>query len=203
MLPESWRPVDITVPQVLDSTILVTVHPEHIARTALSLVHTVVAIGNPAAVFDSFAKTLQIPAPPIETENLSTERPWYGLATVTTLHSGYEQFEALGTSCVTSVATPKENSPGNKASISEGLESKLNLRAQNLIMFLQLADGEDDDTWMYHLRAGDYSKWFYATIKDRELGAQTEQIERDEKLSPEESRRRIREAVEKRYTAAA
>jgi hypothetical protein len=41
-----------------------------------------------------------------------------------------------------------------------GPRSPLNLRAQNLKTFLQLAEGVDDSTWMYHLRKGDYSSWF-------------------------------------------
>jgi hypothetical protein len=40
-----------------------------------------------------------------------------------------------------------------------GPENALNLRAQNLMIFLQLADGVDDRTWQHHLHAGDYSRW--------------------------------------------
>src|SRR5204863_357016 len=41
-----------------------------------------------------------------------------------------------------------------------GPEGKLNLRAHNLVLFLELAGGVDDETWLYHLRRGDYSRWF-------------------------------------------
>ena len=36
----------------------------------------------------------------------------------------------------------------------------MNLRAQNLMIFLQIAEGIDDRTWEHHLRKGDYSEWF-------------------------------------------
>jgi hypothetical protein len=31
-------------------------------------------------------------------------------------------------------------------------------------MFVQLADGVDDDTWEYHRRRGDYSQWIGNSI---------------------------------------
>jgi hypothetical protein len=35
-----------------------------------------------------------------------------------------------------------------------GPEGRLNLRAKNLALFLQIAEGIDDSTWLHHLRAG-------------------------------------------------
>ena len=40
----------------------------------------------------------------------------------------------------------------DKSFYFRGPEGSLRLRAQNLGMFLQMADGVDDDTWTYHLR---------------------------------------------------
>jgi hypothetical protein len=50
---------------------------------------------------------------------------------------------------------------------------------------------------MHHLGQRDYSKWFRTVIKDDGLAADAEQIERKGGL---ESRGRIRDAIEKRYT---
>jgi len=66
--------------------------------------------------------------------------------------------------------------------------------------FLQISDGIDDDTWQYHLKNGDYSRWFREKIKDEDLTGEAEQIERDAP-PPDEARRRMRKAVERRYTA--
>src|SRR5262249_12153966 len=89
--------------------------------------------------------------------------------------------------------------PPDRSFYFRGPEGKLNLRAQNLMLFLQLADGVDDDTWVYHLRKGDYSRWFRERIKDEALAAEVEEVERRPKLSPAESRNLIRQAVERHY----
>jgi hypothetical protein len=69
-----------------------------------------------------------------------------------------------------------------------------------LNLFLQLADGVDDETWMFHLRQGDYSQWFRRRIKDAELAEEVEGIEQQSEATPQDSRSAIREAVERRYT---
>jgi hypothetical protein len=84
-----------------------------------------------------------------------------------------------------------------------GPEGAMNLRAQNLMLFLQMAEGVDDRTWEHHLRHGDYSRWFRDRIKDDELAAEAAEAEEDQALGPAESRARIKEAVLKRYTAPA
>jgi len=71
------------------------------------------------------------------------------------------------------------------------------------MLFLQIADGVDDETWRHHLRRGDYSRWFAEMIKDEELAAAARGIEAQAALDPRESRARIREAVEQRYTMPA
>jgi hypothetical protein len=76
----------------------------------------------------------------------------------------------------------------------------LNLRAHNLILFLELAEGVDDETWLHHLRQGDYSRWFREKIGDKRLARDAEQIEAGRKLSARESRTQMREAVKRHYT---
>jgi hypothetical protein len=39
-----------------------------------------------------------------------------------------------------------------------GPKDELNLPAQNLRIFMQVGEGVDDDTWLYHLRQGDYDR---------------------------------------------
>jgi hypothetical protein len=84
-----------------------------------------------------------------------------------------------------------------------GPDGKLNLRAQNLVLFLQMAEGVDDETWLHHLRQGDYSRWFRDGIKDEDLAAEAERIESERDRAPQESRAAIRAAVERRYTLPA
>jgi hypothetical protein len=84
-----------------------------------------------------------------------------------------------------------------------GAGQKLNLRAYNLQIFAELAEGVDDDTWMFHLQRGDYSRWFRDIIKDPQLAQQAEQVEQSPSTSPRESRNLIQAAIQKLYTAAA
>jgi hypothetical protein len=66
---------------------------------------------------------------------------------------------------------------------------------------MQLADGVDDETWLHHLRNGDFSEWFRSIIKDDELADEAAQIEQNQGLSARESRDAIRMAIESRYSA--
>jgi hypothetical protein len=91
--------------------------------------------------------------------------------------------------------------PEDRSFYFRGPEGKLHLRAQNLMLFMQMADGVDDATWLHHLRQGDYSRWFQDKIKDDGLAEEARQIERQPHLSPAESRRLIKAAIEQEYTA--
>jgi hypothetical protein len=84
-----------------------------------------------------------------------------------------------------------------------GPQGKLNLRAQNLAIFLQLAEGVDDETWLHHLRSGDYSRWFRAAIKDEELATEAAGVESAPRLSAADSRARIAAAIQERYSPPA
>src|SRR5207249_4970976 len=65
----------------------------------------------------------------------------------------------------------------DKSFYFRGPEAKLNLRAQNLRVFVQLAEGVDDETWMHHLKHGHYSRWFREAIKDDGLALVASEVE--------------------------
>ena len=83
-----------------------------------------------------------------------------------------------------------------------GPEGKLNLKAQNLSIFLQLADGVDDETWLFHVKNGDISGWFRNVIKDPDLALEAELTQRAD-VTAAESRKHIRREIEQRYILAA
>jgi hypothetical protein len=91
----------------------------------------------------------------------------------------------------------------DKSFYFRGPEGRLNLRAQNLELFAQIADGVDDEAWQYHLRQHDISQWFRQAIKDEALATEASEIEAQTDLSPHDSRARIRAAIERRYTTPA
>jgi len=70
-------------------------------------------------------------------------------------------------------------------------------------LFTQLAEGVDDETWNFHLKNADYSRWLRESVKDREVADQVAAIENDPRLRPSESRSQIIDAIRKHYTAPA
>jgi hypothetical protein len=91
----------------------------------------------------------------------------------------------------------------DKSFYFRGPEGKLNLRAQNLMVFMQLAEGVDDATWLHHLHQGDYARWFRNIIQDTSLAEETLEIGKRQDISASESRALVKTAIEKRYTAPA
>ena len=204
LLPSSWSPASTTLPQALESTILITVHPDHVSRAALNPVSVVIAIGkDPLQQFRSFAEVLHLLPPEGNFDDLESGEAliWFRdqntpPVRVRTVRARQDRRRHL------KQYAEGELSP-QQSFYFRGPENKLNLRAQNLMTFLQLADGVDDDTWNHHLRNGDYSNWFRKFLKDDELARQTALVETDPDLPAKETRERIKGLVQERYTAPA
>jgi hydroxymethylpyrimidine pyrophosphatase-like HAD family hydrolase len=89
--------------------------------------------------------------------------------------------------------------PVERSFFFRGPEAKLNLRAANLVRFVELAEGVDDATWTHHLQAGDYSRWLRQMIKNPDLANEIGAIERGSPVPPAISRRRVFDAIRERY----
>ncbi len=202
--PATWEPAAQAQQQGLRGVVRVTVHPSLIAPAALATVDTVVAVGTtPHDMLAEFAVAVGQPAPPgpggalepgeaLVWNRSARETPFLmRIVPGRTERRRHSRKYAEG------------ELPPERSFFFRGPEGKLNLRAQNLILFLQLADGVDDETWMHHLRQGDYSHWFREAIKDRDLAAEARRVEGLGGASPAESRGLIRAAVEKQYTLPA
>ncbi|MBV8864304.1 MAG: HAD-IIB family hydrolase [Acidobacteriaceae bacterium] len=201
LLPCEWAPASAEVAGEKFSMMLVTVHPEHVSPAALRLIDAVAIVGKaPQEVAGEFAKVAGVGPPQMPPEDLLQ-----GEASVWFLDSNR-------------VFTRFRSEPGkaerkrHKRKYAEGEleaermfwfrgpEGKLNLRVQNLNTFLQIAEGIDDETWLFHLRRGDYSNWFQYAIKDEYLASEIKEIEQASFLSAVESRGRVAKAIETRYT---
>jgi hydroxymethylpyrimidine pyrophosphatase-like HAD family hydrolase len=202
LLPTSWRPSESIVPAHLDRIVLVTVHPDHVAPSALGLVNTLIVVGRDAqATVDAFASArgdaaIRLPA---HEEDLT-------LAWLVRDGAPPLRFRGLEPAAARRRHRRKyaEGDLGEDRSFYfRGPERRLNLRAQNLEMFMQLADGVDDETWRYHLEQHDVSGWFRTVIKDESLAAEAADVEARDELSPNDSRARIRAAIQHRYTTPA
>jgi hypothetical protein len=199
-LPAKWDPAPITLPKHLPAAIAVTVHPEEISRDFLEAVSTVVGVGDGSlAAIAKFCRATGRDPPQTTFPDLEQDQ-----VHVWTRGGGIE---------VVTVTKPKERQKRHARKYAEGElgedrsfyfrgpEAALNLRAQNLSTFLQMAAGVDDKTWLHHLRAGEYSRWFRQAIKDDDLASEAQAIESDRSLSARDSRSRIKDMIDRRYTA--
>ncbi len=83
----------------------------------------------------------------------------------------------------------------------KGAKGALNLRAQNLALFMQMTEGVDDETWRFHRAAGDYSAWFRDAVRDSGLAEEAARIEKDQALDAAASRKEIAAAIRRRFAA--
>ena len=66
-----------------------------------------------------------------------------------------------------------------------------------------MADGVDDETWDFHLRRGDYSRWMEQGIKDDALTEQVRRIESLRGTPAAETRAMVHRVIEELYTLPA
>jgi HAD superfamily hydrolase (TIGR01484 family) len=90
--------------------------------------------------------------------------------------------------------------PPDRSFYFRGPRDAMRLRAANLKRFAELAEGVDDDTWLHHLRRGDYSQWVREMIKDAALADEVAEVERRSVRNGAESRRHVLEAMRRRYS---
>lgn len=204
LLPSAWNPAEMSQPQALSGMLLITVRPASVSRTVLDHIDLVLAVGeDPDKTILDFCEAAGL-APP-EMEPVELEK---GEVLAWEVRGGGAPFRVRS---IPPQALRQRHSrkyaEGNlgpdRSFYFRGPEEKLNLRAQNLVIFAQLVDGVDDETWLHHLGQGDYARWFREQIKDEELADEAEAIAAESGLSAADGRARIREAIESRYTLPA
>ncbi|MGL5508956.1 MAG: helicase HerA domain-containing protein, partial [Microcoleaceae cyanobacterium] len=205
MFHSDWN-ASVTLPQSVNGILIITVNPEEVALSALSLMDTIIAVKSPMQTITDFCNTVKHKLP---TDSLPSELP-AGEAVAWFFKTEKQPFQFK-------VIPPQQERQRHRKNYAEGNlgigndrcfyfrgeDNHLNLKAQNLIMFIQLAEGVDDRTWLHHLQQQDYSNWLQNSIKDETLAKEVSQIEMTKPLSPSESRARIKSAIEKRYTLPA
>jgi len=202
VLPSPWKLPGPTVPEGGMNVMMITVEPNTLPEAALQLPDVFIAVGEaPDQTIEQFCHAAGYAQPSDCTTKLS--------------HG-----EAVGWFCKTGeppfwfrAYPPKSERQRHRRKYAEGElppelsfyfhgpENKLNLRAQNLTMFLQTAEGLDDATWLFHLKEGDFSHWFRTVIKDPELADAAAKFENGA-ASSVDSRAHILSEIRKRYIVA-
>jgi len=200
IVPESTATDERTWHSWQDGLLLVTDDPQLVARSALQEMDVIVAVG------EGLDRLLHVTAEATSTtlNGFIPQRLSPGEALVWDRRLGADP-------AIIRVARAKvERSREHRVAVDgeldsgasfyfRGPEQKLNLRAKNLVSFLQLAAGVDHDTWSYHLQQGDYSSWLRSAVGDDALGDEVAEIEGQRELSPTESLQAIRSLIETRY----
>ena len=201
LLPRSWDASSLGLLQGLHSMIYITVQPESVAPAVLSSVDAVIVVGvSPEATMARFREALGDRGPAMKSVTLDS-----GEVLV------WPRRVREGPFIIRTVPTQMERRrhrrkyaegelPPERSFYFLGPQGKLNLRSQNLMLFIQVGEGVDDETWMHHLGRGDYSRWIRESLKDDMLADEVAEIEHEQGVSARESRARLKSAIERHYT---
>ncbi len=180
--------------------IIVTVNPSEISTKVLSGIDIVAAVGQkPLRTLKNFAQAIGLKPPTGEevTLGLGEMFVWF--------RHEYEHPRRLtiGSSPVEHQRHMRKYAAGDigreRSFYFTGPQNRLKIKCQNLFLFLQIAEGLDDDTWSFHLKRGDYSSWFRDVIRDCFLADEVQKVEKDVSLSAGSSRQRISDLIRSRY----
>jgi hydroxymethylpyrimidine pyrophosphatase-like HAD family hydrolase len=202
VLPQGLEHIGQRFPDDIAGTMFITVHPESVAAPVLPKMRWLIAVGKDAPVtIGKFCEAASA-APPVMPDSCDEKGVLFW------------DREGAAPSCV--VPAPpaqihrrhtRKYAEGeimpDRSFYFQGPAGALNLRAQNLMIFNQIAAGVDDETWEFHRKRHDYSGWFRRVIKDEDLADIARAIENDASLDAVQSRARIATEIEHRYTAPA
>jgi HAD superfamily hydrolase (TIGR01484 family) len=184
-------PVDEDLPGLL----LLTVHPDRVSGDVLGRTDGIVAFGDrPAETVAAYARAQDMEPPGGEAPGTDEVVGWWKGRPAIRFRPRQPRGERRR-----HVRKYLRGDLGPDSFVFTGPRGELRLRAQNLLLFLQIGEGVDDETWQFHRGRHDYSRWLREAVKDPSLAGEAERIEasRDE---PAAARRRLRQAVEERYT---
>lgn len=199
MLPATWKAP--MLPDPLHGLLMITMQPDLITERALRGAESLIAVGAAAErTITAFSLGLDQTKPRVgkltpKQGHAFLWSPQHGARPVQfrTAQSKSEHRRHRRKYVVGSLSE-------DESFYFQGPDGRLNLRAANLTVFIQMAKGVDEDTWLHHLRKGDYSEWFNRCIKDEDLATEARDIESQSTMLAAETRERIVAAIAKRYT---
>ena len=196
----NWKPINELHLEDWRSVMYITAFPQKLPHTVLESINLFVAIADdPVKYLNSFCQLLGIPTPrvnPPEDElkhrALAWRRPggnpfWVKRPAPVGEHQRHRHQYFEG-----------DMEPADQFYF-RGPKGQLNLGAGNLKTFMQLADGVDDETWLFHLQRGDYAAWFLQKVQDAELAQVADQLKSATEITAKQSRERIHEMIQKLY----
>jgi hydroxymethylpyrimidine pyrophosphatase-like HAD family hydrolase/GTPase SAR1 family protein len=206
LLPSELDSASLSIPGSLGSLIVITVHPRSVSHALMQAVNCVIAIGpDPVEVIqevnESSRQNFPLPNLPGGEVGSGEMLVWQlgqpDSPTAVTLERAKAELRRH----------KRKYAAGelgeDKSFYFRGPEGKLNLRAQNLNLFAQIAEGVDEDTWEHHLRQNHYSAWIREAVKDDAVADEIASVEGNRELTAGGSRTQILEIIRKHYTQPA
>jgi len=195
LLPRAWG----HEPPRFRECVFITVHPDRLTPAMLAWMHVVIVVGGspekPLAEFAAATGRAPLAVP---------ERADPAQAICWMVNSGEDPFAIrVIPGHAERIRHRRKYAEGDVRYNSfyfRGPTGKHNLKAQNLNVFSQIAEGIGEETWMFHLRRHDYSRWMRDVIKNRDLAGAVGDIEGRLDLDPGQTRAMVRAAIEARYT---
>jgi hypothetical protein len=207
LFPAEWEIPNALLPETLVNVLLVTVHPELLSPEMQKRVSQLVTVGPTAGeMLREFVALRGIVLSDAAAAVAARPLDVGEVLLFSTVDESCRRIRIEPPSTEQRRHTRKYavgQLPPDRSFYFKGPQGKLNLRAQNLLQFLEVAAGVDDDTWAFHFQRGDFSRWFRDVIKDPELAAAAAAVERDRFLSRGNALAALRAAVESRYTLPA
>jgi hypothetical protein len=198
LMPAPAAVVSNGLPDELNNFIIISTSPDALHSSILSRVGMAITLGkDPVLPIELYCKALNLPVPdgvPILGDNeiavweRDRMRPPYKakMRLPSQLLQRHKKKYATGDMSYNSF-------------IFTGPENRQHLVANNLMMFVHLADGIDAETWMFHLERKDFSRWFEHTVHDGELAQMGREAEAMNDVTA--SKKHIIDYINQKYTA--
>lgn len=197
LLPPASTMVADRMPADFNNFIIISTSPHALHPCMLQKLGMLITIGdNPRYPFEQLGKQLHRPIPnnipslgeqDICVWRLDSDEPPFKVH--------YQQPKQLSQRHRKKYAT---GDMGDNSFVFTGPEGRLHLVANNLMLFLHIAEGIDEETWSWHLHRHDFAAWFRDTIHDGELAAVAQSAEAQQ--DPAAGRRQILTFINSKYT---
>jgi HAD superfamily hydrolase (TIGR01484 family) len=195
LVPEATERIGELLASQPSGLLLMTSDADKVARPMLSLVRSVLALGAGAADLQrSFGRLVESPLP-----SMPRAAPYQGEALM------WERAERHAFLMRTLAPREEARRPQRKrieADLDEahsfyfrGPGDRMNIRAQNLNLFLQIGMGVDEETWEYHRRRGDFSRWLRESVRNERAAEAVALVERMPEIDARRSRELVRDAL--------
>lgn len=200
LMPRLNASAPVEFPEDFNSFLAITTRPELLDYQLVKRVNTAMVMGEarPDPVFGAHILSTELPSPPSLVFQKGDVLVWQKNKPQLRL----VRSDMPGALLMRHKRKYATGDMGCNSFYFNGPERRLNLKASNLMMFIQMGSGVDNDTWSYHLERHDYSNWFRTSVKDEKLALYAEKIENG-RSDPPASREAIFEAILERYTLPA